>query len=191
MFIRPSIEEYNDYFERYVILVAEGNICEILNQSLKNTFDVFSSVTEEQVNYRYAPGKWSLKEVLGHITDNERIMSYRLLRIARGDRTPLAGYDQDALMHGASFDTCLLADLLEDYTVVRRATLSLLPGLSEEAWSRRGVVKDSESSAKAWAYIIAGHELHHMNVIKEKYLNPLLDQGWDEIKIKLNIHMGT
>jgi hypothetical protein len=97
-------------------------------------------------------------------------MSYRLLRIARGDKTPLAGYDENALVSGASFDTCPVPDLLEDYTVVRRATLTLLRGLSEEACSRRGIVSDCESSAIAWAYIIAGHELHHMNIIKEKYL---------------------
>jgi hypothetical protein len=171
MSIPPSNEEYNTYFERYVRLIPEGDICDILTQSLKNTTDVFSTVTEDRANYRYAPEKWSLKEVLGHITDNERIMSYRLLRIARGDKTPLAAYDQDVLMSGASFDTCSLTDLLEDYTIIRHATLTLLRGLTEEAWSRRGIVNDSESSARAWAYIIAGHELHHMNVIKEKYLN--------------------
>jgi hypothetical protein len=171
MSIRPANDEYNAYFERYVRLVPEGNIFDILTQSLKNTTNVFSTVTEDQANYRYAPEKWRLKEVLAHITDNERIMSYRLLRIARGDKTPLAGYDQDALMSGASFDSCSFADLLEDYTVVRRSTLTLLRGLSEEAWSRKGIVNDSESSARAWAYIIAGHELHHINVIKEKYLN--------------------
>jgi hypothetical protein len=171
MSIGLSNEEYNVLFERYVKLVPEGDIPDILTQSLKNTTDVFSTVSEDRANYRYAPGKWKLKEVLGHITDNERIMSYRLLRIARGDKTPLAGYDQEALMGGASFDTCPLPDLLEDYTVVRRATITLLRGLSKEAWSRRGIVNESESSAKAWAYIIAGHELHHMKVIKEKYLN--------------------
>lgn len=168
---RPSKEEYNIHFETYVKLVPEGDICDILIQSLKNTTDVFSAVTEDQANYRYAPGKWSLKEVLGHITDNERIMGYRLLRIARGDKTPLSGYDQDVMMSEDPFEGCLMADLIEDYTAVRRATLTLLRGLSKEAWSKIGIVNDSESSVQAWAYIIAGHELHHMNVIKEKYLN--------------------
>ncbi|WP_240762732.1 DinB family protein [Paenibacillus thalictri] len=124
---------------------------------------------QERSLYRYAPGKWSLKEVLGHITDNERIMSYRLLRIARGDRTPLAGYDQDVLMSGAAFDLNPLSDVLEDYTAVRRATLSLLKGLPAEAWSRKGVVGGNESTALAWAYILAGHEIHHMNIISERY----------------------
>ncbi|MCU6795511.1 DinB family protein [Paenibacillus sp. WQ 127069] len=174
MSIRPAYDEYNEYFERYVKLVPEGNIREILTQSLKRTTDVFSTITEDQANYQYAPGKWKLKEVLGHITDNERIMSYRLLRIARGDKTPLSGYDQDDLMSGASFDTCPMSDLLEDYAVVRQATLTLLRGLSEDAWARRGIVNGNESSTKAWAYIIAGHELHHMNTVKERYLNQSL-----------------
>lgn len=167
---RPSNEEYNAYFGTYVSLVPDGDIRDCLAESFKQTIEVLSSVSEERAHYRYAPGKWSLKEVLGHITDNERIMSYRLLRIARGDRTPLASYDQDVLMGGASFDACSLSELLEEYTAVRRATLTLLKGLSEEAWDRRGIVSDSESSARAWAYILAGHEIHHMNVIKDKYL---------------------
>jgi hypothetical protein len=171
MSIRPSKEEYNPYFERYVNLVPEGDLNDILIQSLQNTTDVFSTVSEDQAIYRYAPGKWSLKEVFCHITDNERIMSYRLLRIARGDKTPLAGYDQESLMSGASFDKCPLTDLIEDYTAVRGATLTLLKGLSEEELSRRGIVNNNESTARAWAYIIAGHEIHHMNVIKAKYLN--------------------
>lgn len=171
MLNRPSKEEYNAYYERYVQLVPEGNIYDILTQSLKDTTDFFSNVGEDRANYRYAEGKWSMKEVLGHITDNERIMCYRLLRIARGDTTPLAGYDQDVLINGASFDKCTLAELLEDYAAVRHATLTLFRGLSDEALSRRGIVNDSESSAKAWAYIIIGHEIHHMNVINERYLN--------------------
>lgn len=167
---RPSIEEYSAYYETYVSLVPDGDIRECLAETFKQTIEVLSSVSEEKANYRYAPGKWSLKEVLGHITDNERIMSYRLLRIARGDRTPLAGYDQDVLMGGASFDACSLSELVEDYTAVRRATLTLLKGLPEEAWDRRGIVSGNESTVRAWAYILTGHEIHHMNVIQDKYL---------------------
>ena len=170
MLNRPQNTEYDPYFERYVQLVPEGNIHDILTQSHKNTTEFFSGISDDQANYRYAPGKWSLKEVLGHIIDNERIMSYRLLRIARGDQTPLAGYDEGALNRGASFDQHSMAELLEDYTAVRHATLTLIRGISKEAWSRRGIVNASESSAKAWAYIICGHELHHMNIVHERYL---------------------
>lgn len=167
---RPSFEEYNEYFGRYIELVPEGNIVEILEHQLRETDQLFSSLTAEQADYRYAEGKWSLKEVLGHIADNERIMSYRLLRIARGDQTPLPGYDQDILMSGAPFETVTLQDLLAEYTYVRRATIALLRGLPDEALTRSGNVAGRESSARAWAYILAGHELHHMNVIRDKYL---------------------
>ncbi|RKP58016.1 DinB family protein [Cohnella endophytica] len=167
---RPTQEEYNPHFDTYVRLVEDVNIQEFLAQALQSTTELLSGVTEEQGNYRYAPGKWSLKEVLGHITDNERIMGYRLLRIARGDRTPLSGYDQDELMSGASFDACSFADLLEDYAAVRRSTLTLLKGLSDEAWTRSGIVNDNPSTVRAWAYIIAGHEIHHLNIVRDKYL---------------------
>ncbi|MDR0271482.1 DinB family protein [Paenibacillus sp.] len=171
MSTRPISTEYNPYFKRYIDLVPEGDIIDILEKSLDATSELFGALTEEQANYRYEPGKWSMKEVLGHISDNERIMSYRLLRIARGDRTSLSGYDQDELMCGAAFDACRLSDLLEEYQLIRKSTLALLRGLPETAWSRIGLVDESESSANAWAYIIAGHELHHVKVIRDKYLS--------------------
>ncbi|WP_256758079.1 DinB family protein [Cohnella sp. WQ 127256] len=167
---RPLQEEYSSYYEQYIGLVPEGDINEILAGFLKTTAELLSDIPEAQGNYRYAPDKWSLKEVIGHINDNERIMGYRLLRIARGDRTPLAGYDQDDLMKGVNFDSCSLSELIEDYISVRRATLTLIRGLSEKAWSRSGIANDNEITARALAYIIAGHELHHLNVIKEKYI---------------------
>lgn len=168
---RPSNEEYSAFAEQYVKLVPEGDIQEILARLLGETTSLFSALSEDRAAHRYAPGKWSLKQVLGHLADNERIMSYRLLRIARGDRTPLAGYDENALMDGAAFDDFPLAVTLEDYVTARRSTLALLRGLSGEAWKRIGLVNERESSARAWAYIIAGHEIHHLNVVRERYLN--------------------
>ncbi len=107
--------------------------------------------------------------MLGHITDNERIMGYRLLRIARGDATPLSGYNEDTLVEGAGFSELLVDELLEDYTAVRRSTLTLLRSIPEEAWTRRGTVSGNEFTAAAWAYILTGHEIHHIHVIQEKY----------------------
>jgi hypothetical protein len=167
---RPSNEEYIPYYDKYVRLVPEGNISDILNQLLESTVKFLSDIPENKGNYRYAPGKWSLKEVLGHLNDTERIMSFRLLLISRGETTPLAGYDPDKLMSGASFDSYSWVELIEDYTFIRRSTLSLIRGLLEEAWSRRGIASESVVSAKALAYIIAGHELHHIKIIKERYL---------------------
>lgn len=167
---RPTNVEYTAYQEQYVSLVGDGSITDILAEQAERTVALLSSITEEQANYRYAPGKWTLKEVIGHISDNERIMSYRLLRIARGDKTPLPGYNQDDFMNEASFQSWTLSQVIEDYISVRRSTLTLLRGLSDEAWSRTGIANDSAISARALAYINAGHELHHLSVIQEKYL---------------------
>lgn len=170
MLIHPSNEEYFAHFGHYVDLVPEEDIRKELEQSLKTTTELYATFTEERGSYRYAPDKWSLKQVLGHVTDNERIMCYRALRIARGDRTPLAGYDENLLMSNASFDQLSLAAIVDDYVAVRRATFTLLNGISDEAWTRMGVVGGNESSARAWIYILAGHEIHHLNVIRERYL---------------------
>lgn len=170
MFHRPSKEDYPSYYDTYVSLVPDGDIQASLAQSLKSTVDFLSGLSEEKAMYRYSAGKWSLKEVLGHITDTERIMGYRLLRIARGGKTPLAGFDENDFIKGASFDSSTFSERMEDYTSVRQSTLCLLRGLSDEAWARRGVANGHEVSAAALAYIIAGHELHHLNIIKERYL---------------------
>lgn len=167
---RPTNVEYTAYQEQYVSLVGDGCITDILAEQTKQSIALFSSITEEQANYRYAPGKWTLKEVIGHISDNERVMSYRLLRIARGDKTPLPGYNQDDFMNEAAFQSWTLSQVIEDYESVRRSTLTLLRGLSDEAWSKTGIANDSAISARALAYINAGHELHHLSIIQEKYL---------------------
>jgi len=143
----------------------------ILERQQQETVSLVDELTEEQGYYRYAPDKWSLKEALGHIVDNERIMSYRLLRIARGDTTPLPGYDQDVLVPGARFDLFPLAQLVEDYIAVRKATLTLLRGLTDEAWLRKGTASNVTISARALACVIAGHEIHHIRIIRERYLN--------------------
>lgn len=170
MLVRPSVEEYATYYETYISLVPEGAVTDILAKQLEETTEFIAGLSEELANYRYAEGKWTLKEVIGHINDTERIMNYRLLRIARGDQTPLAGYDDEAYVAQASFSSLPFSLLLEDYAAVRRSTLTLLRGLPQEAWSREGVANNSKLTARALAYIIAGHELHHIRVIKERYL---------------------
>ncbi|EJW15848.1 DinB family protein [Paenibacillus alvei] len=123
-----------------------------------------------QVECRYAPGKWSIKEVLGHIADTERVMAYRLLRIARGDQTPLPGFDENQFMNGSAFDSMPMSELLEDYQAVRHATLTLLRGLTDEAALRTGTTNNMTISARALAYTIAGNELHHLRVLKMRWL---------------------
>lgn len=170
MLTRPSKEEYAAHFGHYVDEVPEADIREALAQSLRTTTELYATFSEDRANYRYAPGKWSLKQVLGHVADNERIMAYRALRIARGDRTPLAGYDENVLVNNASFDEMPLTAIVDDYVAVRGATFTLLNGVADEAWTRTGTVSGNESSARAWIYILAGHELHHLNVIRDRYL---------------------
>jgi hypothetical protein len=171
---RPQPGEYAPYYDRYVSLVPKsdsGNdILSTLDDQRRQTLLLLCGRTEADGDFRYAPGKWSLKEVLGHLNDAERVFSYRALRISRGDKTPIEGFEQDDYVRNGPFGSNSLADLIEDYIAIRRATLSLFRGLDEAAWGRRGVASNNEVTVRALAYIIAGHELHHRRIIEEKYL---------------------
>ena len=171
--LRPQPGEYAPYHERYISLVPGNDVLAALTaleDQRRQMVLLLSGRTEADGDLRYAPEKWSLKEVLGHINDTERIMSYRALRISRGDATPIEGFEQDDYVRNAPFARRTLADLIEDYIAVRRATISLFRNLDEPAWTRRGVANKNEISVRALAYIIAGHELHHRRIIEEKYL---------------------
>ena len=122
-------------------------------------------------NFRYAPDKWSVKEVLGHVCDTERIFAYRALRISRGDRNPIEGFEQDDYVRNGPFANRPLAELIEEYIAVRRATLTLLRNLDETAWTRRGIANNNEVSVRAIAYTIAGHEIHHRRILEGKYFS--------------------
>ncbi len=173
---RPQASEYAPYYEKYVAMVPDGEIVETLEAQLKEMKLLLGTLSEEGAEYRYAAGKWSIKEVLGHISDQERVFAYRLLRIARGDQTPLAGFDQDEYVKMGNFSTRPLAELLEEFTAVRRATMALVQSLDEAAWSRRGVTNQKEISARALVFLIAGHERHHRVVLQERYF-PGLPRG--------------
>ncbi|MCM3123209.1 DinB family protein [Mesobacillus sp. AQ2] len=170
MLKRPDLEEFPVYMRSYVQLIPEGDIIQILNGQMASTQEIFSAVTEKQAEYRYAEGKWTLSEVLGHLTDTERIMNYRILRIARGDKSPLMGFDENEYVQEASFNERPIADLLEDYQNVRRATISLLKGLPQKSLQNKGNANGFEVTVETIAYMIAGHELHHIKIIQEKYL---------------------
>jgi len=170
MIRRPEPNEYNPYFSNYIGLVPEGDVVSHMERQLDRTAALIRSIPAEKATFRYAPGKWSVAETFGHIADTERVMSYRLLRIARGDRTPLPPFEQDDFVRGARFDEWTLEALAADYEAVRRSTLSLLRNLPEEAFDRIGIVSGKENTAAAIAYVIAGHELHHVNIVQERYL---------------------
>lgn len=168
--LRPETSEYAPYYDRYISLVPEQDILSLLSAQFKETNAAISTLTEEQSEFRYAPGKWSVREMLGHMIDTERIMAYRALRFARNDKTPIEGFEQDDYVRHGPFHQCRLPDLLEEFGYVRNATVCMFRSLTEEAWLRRGVASNNEMSVRALAYVIAGHERHHMRVLREKYL---------------------
>jgi uncharacterized damage-inducible protein DinB len=166
---RPQAGEYAPYYERYISLIVENDILATLDRQRREMVLLLSGLSEEQGNFRYAPEKWSAKQVLGHVCDTERIFAYRALRIARGDVTPMEGFEQDDYVKNGPFARHAIAEVIEDYIAVRRATISLLRSLEEAAWSRRGVANKNEVTVRAIAYTIAGHEAHHRRILEEKY----------------------
>jgi len=166
---RPEAGEYNPYYERYISLVSGADILGTLDAQRRQMMLLLSGRDESEGDSRYAPDKWNAKEVLGHVCDTERIFAYRALRIARGDRTPIEGFEQDDYVKNGPFARMPLEELVEDYIAVRRATLTLLRNLDEAAWTRRGVANKNEITVRALAYLIAGHELHHRRILEEKY----------------------
>lgn len=167
---RPTPDEYAPYYGKYIDLLPEGDLLDLLAQQCNETLSLMKDLSEEDAERRYAPGKWSLKEVLGHVIDTERIFAYRALCIGRGEQKALPGYDQDAYAAGAHFDARTVEDLAEEYRAVRQSTIALFRGLNEAALKRRGVANEVELSARAAACIIAGHERHHVQIIRERYL---------------------
>jgi len=166
---RPQLGEYAAYYEKYIAMVPGNNIVPILEAQRLQMAQLFAARSERDGNFRYAPEKWTVKEVLGHLTDTERIFAYRALRIARQDQTPLSGFEQDDYVRAGAFGERSLADLAEEFTHVRNATVALFRPLGEEAWARRGLANKNEISVRALAFIIAGHELHHREILKERY----------------------
>jgi hypothetical protein len=166
---RPEPGEFAPYYERYISRVAGTDILGTLDAQRRQTLLLLSGRDDRDGEYRYAPGKWSAKEVLGHVCDTERVFAYRALRIARGDQTPLAGFEQDDYVKNSPFAKAPMEEIIEDYIAVRRASITLFRNLDEAAWVRRGVANKNEVSVRALAYIIAGHELHHRRILEEKY----------------------
>lgn len=167
---RPQSSEYAPYYDRYISLVPDGYIVGTLEKQLEESIALIRSIPESRGDYRYAEDKWSIKELIGHIIDCERVFAYRALRFGRGDTTPLTGFEQDDFVRGADFNKRSLSDLADEYEHVRRSTMSLFGSLEAEAWDRRGVANDNEVSVRGIAYIIAGHERHHVEILRTRYL---------------------
>lgn len=167
---RPASDEYPPYTIAYISLVPDGDIVATLGKQLDDNLALIRSIPESRGGFRYTEDKWSIKEVIGHIIDGERVFAYRALRFARGDETPLSGFEQDDYVRTGGFDKRSLSDLANEYEHVRRSSISLFTNLDEEAWLRRGTSNDTPASVRALAFIIAGHERHHVEVLRTRYL---------------------
>jgi hypothetical protein len=167
---RPAADEHDPYYASYVSLATESDALTALEAQLPEFRALLQGLTEAQGGHRYAPDKWSIKQVVGHVIDAERIFAYRALRIARGDRTPLPGFEEKDFAAAAGSDRVPLAALAEEFELLRRANLAMFRGFPDEAWLRRGTANQKEISVRALAYIIAGHGRHHARVLRERYL---------------------
>jgi uncharacterized damage-inducible protein DinB len=171
MIQRPDASEFLAYYGKYIDAVPDGDLLQMLRTQLDETLTLVRGLPEAEGGHRYAPGKWSIREVLSHVIDAERIFAYRALRISRGDTTPLASFDENAYVEASGADARTLADLADELEHVRLGNIALLRSLSDEALARRGTASDAEVSVRALAWIIAGHELHHRTLLRERYLS--------------------
>jgi uncharacterized damage-inducible protein DinB len=166
---RPQPNEAAPFYHGYIAKVTGDNIQDQLTQQVKEVEELFGTLEEAGGEEAYAPGKWSAKEVLGHLADAERIFAYRLLRIGRADRTPLPGFDENAYVPAGQFNARQVRSLLEEFKAVRQSTLALVQGLPVQSWTWRGNASGNEISARALAYIIVGHVSHHLGVLRDRY----------------------
>jgi hypothetical protein len=165
---RPAAAEYAPAAAGYVALVPDGDIIALLERQLGEMLALLRPVPEAAGNTRHAPYTWSVKEVVGHVTDAERVFGYRALCVARGDQTPLPGFDENAYVGPAAFDACRLSDLVAQFEHLRRSHLLFFRSLPADAWARRGVANNSPVTTRALAYIISGHAEHHARILRKR-----------------------
>lgn len=167
---RPTPDDYAPAFAGYVSLVPEDDILGALEEQSAETQKLLTSLDDVKAAYRYAEGKWSVKQVVGHFIDAERIFAYRALAIGRGETQPLPGFDEDEYVRNAGFDAWRIGDLAEQYALVRKSSIVMYRNFPEEAWARRGNSNGRDVLAAALAWITVGHERHHVKILRERYL---------------------
>ena len=167
--MRPAKNDYASYYETYISKVDDDVLSQLENQ-LKETQSFLATIPKEKENYCYAEGKWTIKEVVGHIIDTERVMAYRALCISRGEKQSLPGFDQDDYIKTSDFNKRKLSDLAEELMLVRRSNLLMFKSFDENKLLKRGLANNKEVTVLALMFICAGHEKHHMNILKERYL---------------------
>lgn len=169
--MKPPLQMIPEYYRRYVEQIPDGvELVDGLKSEIEKTLTLVLSLSEPQLNFQYAPGKWTIKEILNHLTDAERIFSYRALRFARKDTTELPGFDEALYVPNSGSKERTIRSLTEEFSAVRRATIELFKNFNEEHFRRDGIASKSRISVLAIGYVILGHEIHHRNVIKERYL---------------------
>lgn len=166
---RPAADEYAPYYGTYTSKVPDGDIVQTLRAQVSLTLAHLRAIPESRGGYRYADGKWSIREVVGHLTDAERIFAGRAMRFARADATALPGFDENAYVANARFNERTLASLIAEFEAVRNATVAFFDSLLAEEWTRHGEASGKNVSVRALAWIVAGHELHHLTVLRERY----------------------
>lgn len=170
MITKPATGTYAPYFDQYIKLVKGDNIFEELSQAYIDTMELVTSLDAETLHYRYAEGKWNILEIMQHIIDTERIFNYRALRIARKDETPLSGFDENAFAHHSEASNRNINDLVREFSLVRASSIELFKSFTAEMLEHVGVANKYPISAKALLYMTLGHELHHKNIIEQRYL---------------------
>lgn len=167
---RPEETEYAPYYGHYVSCVEGSDALAVLRRRLVESLTLFNTISEEQANTAYAPGKWTIKELLGHVIDAERVFGYRALRFSRGDATPIEGFEQDLWVTNSRLDGVRFDVLVDEFEHLRASTVLMFERLDEAGWLCRGIASNAEVSVRALAFIIAGHEIHHAQMLIERYL---------------------
>lgn len=166
----PAATEYDDFFNSYIGNANTSDLLSALAASEEYIVNFMLSLKEQQLNHRYQPGKWSIKEMLVHMADTERIFAYRALRFARKDRTELPGFDENAYADVSKADARPITSILAEYAAVRQATIELFKTFDEEMLAETGIASGKKVSVRALGFAILGHEIHHLNIIKQRYL---------------------
>jgi uncharacterized damage-inducible protein DinB len=167
---RPQPTEAAEYYSRYIDLITSDDIVPVFENQMGEMLQFLSGISEEQSLHSYAPGKWTIREVLNHVNDGERVFAARAFWFARGFTDALPSFEQDIAVQAAQANNTSWADLVEEFKIVRLGTISFFKSMPEEAWDRTGIASDNPVSVRALAYIIAGHVAHHIGVLREKYL---------------------
>ncbi len=167
---KPKKEEFSQYYEGYISLINETDLIGVMSSQTAELQEILGTLPEEKGTFTYQDGKWTIKEVLSHLIDGERMFAYRIFRIARGDKTPIEGFEQDGYIENSHANSRTFADLTGEISQLRNANLHLFRNLNEQDWLRTGTANNAEISVRALAFIMAGHIRHHVAILKDRYL---------------------